>query len=153
MADIDSSADADGNNGKDGRPEELPAAPALNERDGALLAALLRLEALLDREKEMLAHGNLASLDDIARRKGQCLLDLVRFSNAFDVSRFTLSADGEGGVRGALVRVREKLSQSEASLARYLDAVKEITGIVSDGIYAAESDGTYSNTGLIGKFE
>lgn len=136
------------------RPDSGQPNPDLPGGSGARRAlgqVFSRLEAILDAEREALEQGQMSGLDEITRRKSQCLLDLTRLSRALDVEALATGAS-EAALREELVRVRAKLADSEALLKRYVDAAREVTSLVADSLRASESDGTYAEAGPFGRY-
>ncbi|WP_420392706.1 hypothetical protein [Acuticoccus sp.] len=103
----------------------------------AIATLLGRLEVLIDGSIAAMQSGR--TLDDraIADAKGRVLLELSRLG-ARAPRDLTLAND----VR----RLRSKLAQEEALLARRLDAARLIAEIVTEAVLASESDGTYDSS-------
>ncbi|MFC0217202.1 hypothetical protein ACFFJ7_02200 [Pseudochelatococcus lubricantis] len=117
----------------------------------ALKQALRRLDAALDAESAFLRQGLAGNFDEITRQKGQCLLDLARLARVVDVQALATGEEGDA-LRRNVRHIRARLADSEATLARYLDAAREVGAIVSEGMRLAESDGTYAEAGPFGRY-
>lgn len=110
-----------------------------------------RLDVILDAEREALEQGRLDELDDISRRKSQCLLDLTRLSKALDGRKLFIE-EGSEAIMQEAARIRTKLADSETMLKRYVEAAHEIAALVAEGLRASESDGTYAEAGPFGRY-
>lgn len=117
----------------------------------ALGRVFARLDAVLDSEREVLEQGRMGELDEVAQRKSQCLLDLTRLSRGLNAEALAAGEGGEAFTR-ELVRIRSRLADNEAMLKRYVDAAREVASLVADGLRAAESDGTYTESGPFGRY-
>ncbi|MFN3687059.1 hypothetical protein [Salinarimonas sp.] len=114
-----------------------PAAPPAPET-AALLAAIERLEIVLDTETQALASLSLPELKELNRRKSLCLLELTRAARAYgeDAAR--------AGMRPRLERLRATIARNQAVLETHLDAVRDIAQTIATSLEARDSDGTYS---------
>ena len=104
----------------------------------ALERCIARLEEVVDHETAALKQRAAIDLREFNNRKSQGLLDLSRCLRTFH---------GAAPSKAALARLaglRAKLAVNQTALKLHLEAVREITTIVSDAIRDAESDGTYS---------
>ncbi|MGV6872321.1 flagellar export chaperone FlgN [Pseudochelatococcus sp. B33] len=117
----------------------------------ALGQVFTRLEAVLEAERDALQQGRMADLDEITRRKSQCLLDLTRLSRALNVEALAAEEGGEPFLR-ELAGVKARLADNEAMLRRYVEAAREVASLVADGMRASESDGTYAEAGPFGRY-
>lgn len=117
----------------------------------ALGLVFTRLEAVLDAEREALERGRMFDLDEITRRKSQCLLDLTRLSRAMNVEALAAEEDGDAFLH-ELACVKARLADNEATLKRYVEAAREVASLVADGMRASESDGTYTEAGPFGRY-
>src|SRR3954465_12643094 len=97
-----------------------------------------RLEDVVDQETTALKSRAPAALREFNNRKSQGLLELSRSLRYFQVAPPT------NAVLERLAGLREKLDINQAVLKLHLDAVREVSTIMSDAIRDAESDGTYS---------
>jgi hypothetical protein len=104
---------------------------------GPLENAIQRLEEVVDQETEALRAHAVVDLKEFNTRKSQGLLEL---------NRALRSAGGLDGERATtrLSGLRAKLDVNRSVLKMHLDAVREISAIVTDVMREAESDGTYS---------
>ncbi len=117
----------------------------------ALGQVFARLEAVIEDELAALQEGRIAGLDEITRRKSQCLLDLTRLARALNVEALTADEGGEA-LRQDLIHIKAKLADNEATLKRYMEAAREVASLVADGLRASESDGTYAEAGPFGRY-
>jgi flagellar biosynthesis/type III secretory pathway chaperone len=115
----------------------LPDAPASPEA-AAILAAIDRLEDLLDQETANLGRMSVEELKEVNRRKSLCLLDFVR------ATRPLAEHAVEGRLRERMQSLREATARNAAVLQTHLDAVREIAGTVAQSLHERDSDGTYS---------
>jgi hypothetical protein len=97
-----------------------------------------RLEDVVDQETAALRRRSHADLGEFSNRKSQGLLELSRSLKFFQ------AAPPSNAVLERLAGLREKLDVNQAVLKLHLDAVREVSAIVSDAIRDSESDGTYS---------
>ncbi|WP_051630254.1 hypothetical protein [Afifella pfennigii] len=118
----------------------LPSDPAPGV---ALTTALKRLEALIDEENAALAERREIDLGNINHRKSRALLELTRVARAVPATAIGTDA------KGAILRLREKLSRNSELLETNITAVRHVAGIISTTIHEAESDGTYSPRGAL----
>lgn len=114
------------------------AQPSPAPETAALLAAIERLESVLDSETQALSSLSLPELKELNRRKSLCLLELTRAARAYgeDVAR--------AGMRPRLERLRATIARNQAVLETHLDAVRDIAQTIASSLEARESDGTYS---------
>lgn len=110
-----------------------------------------RLDAVLEAERSALLQGRMADIEEITRRKSQCLLDLTRFSRAVDVEVLA-AREGKEQFTRELMHLKEKLADNEAMLKRYVEAAREVASLVAEGLRASESDGTYTEAGPFGRY-
>jgi hypothetical protein len=110
------------------RPEELR----------GLLAAILRLENIVEEETAALTSGNRVDFDEFSARKSRGMLEFVRLMRA----RMHLGSEVE--VTTQVQRLRQKLERNRAVLEMHYDAVREVAAIIVKAVRDAESDGTYS---------
>lgn len=103
-----------------------------------LIASLKRLEATVAAETEALVAHRPIDQEAINRRKSQSLLELTRLTRGLD------PAQVEPEVAEQLTRLRDTLERNQGVVALHLRAVEEISGIISESLRDAESDGTYS---------
>jgi hypothetical protein len=129
-------------------PVLLPAATDEAVVDGAdaaradevrgLLAAIRRLESVVEEETVALATRQKIDFDDFSARKSRSMLEFVRLMRA----RMHLGGDVE--VTEEIQRLREKLERNRSILEMHYDAVREIASVIVKAIQEAESDGTYT---------
>jgi hypothetical protein len=104
----------------------------------ACLRAIERVEQVIDSETAALRRREAIDLADINRRKSHGLLELTRGMRGLD------GPDAKRAIEERLRSLREKLADNGAVLRRHLDAVQEISTVLSRTIRDGESDGTYS---------
>ena len=110
--------------------------PAATPGAAALLAAVDRLEAVLDAETDALKRGLPADMAEIGNRKRQGLLEMDRALRA--------SAGPAPEVRERLHRFAATVERNRSALGTQLRALREIADIVAQTLREAESDGTYA---------
>ena len=103
-----------------------------------LVAAIRRLEGIVEEETAALSTGKKIDFDDFSARKSRSMLEFVRLMRA----RMHLGAEVE--VTEEIQRLREKLERNRSILELHYDAVREVAGIIVKAIKEAESDGTYT---------
>ena len=121
-------------------PEPPLADAGVGAASAALERCIARLEDVVDHETAALKGRAAVDLREFNNRKSQGLLDLSRCLRLFQ---------GAAPSKAALARLaglRAKLDTNRAVLELHLDAVREISTVMSDAIRDAESDGTYSPT-------
>jgi hypothetical protein len=115
------------------------AADAANADEvSGLLAAIRRLESIVEEETIALSTNKKIDFDDFSARKSRGMLEFVRLMRA----RASLGADSE--ITEEIQRLRQKLERNRAILEMHYDAVREVATIIIKAIKDAESDGTYS---------
>lgn len=103
-----------------------------------MLSAIARLEGVVDEETAALESRRPIDLDGTSRRKNRGLLELLRSTRAAgDLRR-------DPRISERLTELRHKLERNRSLLQMHLDAVREVSAIISRTIREAESDGTYS---------
>jgi hypothetical protein len=105
---------------------------------GMVFAVIKRIEAYLDEETSALDLTPNFDLKASNDRKSQGLLDLNQ------ALRRLRKEDVNSEVQVRLAAFRNKLALNLRKIQLHLDAVKEITAMLSDAIQSAESDGTYT---------
>lgn len=108
------------------------------------LSVIQRLEVLIDQESEALRQHQTARLPELVDRKSQGLLELSHALRSLDAKNPSVTL-----VEG-LAALRKKLEINQHLLKCHLDAVGEVSLILSHAIRDAESDGTYSPYGKRG---
>ena len=108
------------------------------EELSGLLAAIRRLESIVEEETTALATGQKVDFDDFSARKSRGMLEFVRLMRA----RMHLGGDPE--ITEEIQRLREKLERNRSLLEMHYDAVREVATIIVKAIKDAESDGTYT---------
>jgi hypothetical protein len=103
-----------------------------------LLAAIRRLESIVEEETVALATGKKIDFDDFSARKSRSMLEFVRLMRA----RMHLGSEVE--ITEEIQRLREKLERNRSILEMHYDAVREIATVIVKAIKEAESDGTYT---------
>jgi hypothetical protein len=109
-----------------------------SEEVRGLLAAIRRLEGIVEEETAALATGQKIDFDDFSARKSRSMLEFVRLMRV----RMHLGAEVE--VTEEIQRLREKLERNRSLLEMHYDAVREVASIIVKAIKDAESDGTYT---------
>ena len=99
-----------------------------------------RLEELIEAETAALRSRTKIDLKEFNHRKSHGLLELSRAMRQHD------GAIQDEAIRARLAGLRAKLETNRAVLKMHLEAVREISSIVTDTIQNAESDGTYSHS-------
>jgi hypothetical protein len=102
----------------------------------AIVAALDRLEDVIDQEDRALAGRERPDFSDLNRRKSQCLLELTRLGR-------TLPPGAQPALRDRAARLRGKLLDNHRTLGLHIAAVKDIADLMVRALNEAESDGTY----------
>jgi flagellar biosynthesis/type III secretory pathway chaperone len=105
-----------------------------------LLAAIRRLESVVEEETVVLETGKKIDLDDFSTRKSRSMLEFVHLMRA------RIHLGGEAQVTEEIQRLRQKLERNRAVLEMHYEAVREVAAIIVRAIREAESDGTYSAT-------
>ena len=103
-----------------------------------LLAAIQRLEDIVDEETAALEARQQVDFNEFTLRKSRSMLKFVRLTRAL------AHLKSEGDVADNLQRLRLKLERNRALLQVYFEAVREVATVISRAIREAESDGTYS---------
>lgn len=103
-----------------------------------LLAAIRRLEGIVEEETIALTTGQRIDFDDFSARKSRSMLEFVR------LMRVRMHLGGEVEVTEQIQQLREKLERNRSVLEMHYDAVREVAGIIVKAIKEAESDGTYT---------
>lgn len=121
----------------------LPGGARLSDEGSASAIAFLdtttqRLHDLLDAEIAALRSRKPVDLNEYNNGKSQALFDLSRAMRLLD------GVAVDASLRKRLEELRAKLELNGNVLRMHMEAVREISTIVSDAIQAAESDGTYS---------
>ncbi|UPK37352.1 flagellar biosynthesis protein FlgN [Bradyrhizobium sp. 186] len=103
-----------------------------------LLAAIRRLESIVEEETVALATGKKIDFDDFSARKSRSMLEFVRLMRA------RMHLGGEAEITEEIQRLRQKLERNRSILEMHYDAVREVATIIVRAVREAESDGTYS---------
>lgn len=104
----------------------------------AILQLLSRIEAVVTDENGLLSSGKTADIDSIVARKSHLAVEVMRLMKRFDAIH-----DREP-VRERMSSLSRALDMNARLLRRHIDAVREISGIITDVIAASSDDGTYS---------
>ena len=102
-----------------------------------LLAALGRLEDLLDTETVALRQNKLDDIKFFSQRKSRALLELSHALRHLSHQNF------EGEIKDKISVLRIKLIENQSVLKIYLDAMRGISELLVASIFDFESDGTY----------
>jgi hypothetical protein len=103
-----------------------------------LLAAIRRIEGIVDEETIALESGKKVDFDDFSIRKSRSMLELIR------LTRTRIQPGGEAQIAEDGQRLRRKLERNRVVLEMHHAAVREVATIIARAIEDAESDGTYS---------
>jgi len=103
-----------------------------------LLAAIRRLEGIVEEETAALATGKKVDFDEFSARKSRSMLEFVRLMRA------RMHLGGEVEITEEVQRLREKLERNRSILEMHYDAAREVATIIVKAIKDAESDGTYT---------
>lgn len=118
---------------------EVGGADATRSDDvSGLLAAIRRLESIVEEETNALATGKKVDFDEFSARKSRSMLEFVRLMRA------RMHLGGEVEVTEEIQRLREKLERNRSLLEMHYDAVREVAAIIVKAIKDSESDGTYT---------
>lgn len=118
----------------------MEAGGARSDEVQGLLAAIRRLENVVEEETVALETGRKIDFDDFSARKSRSMLEFVRLMRA------QIYLGGEAEVREGVQRLRQKLERNRKILEMHYDAVREVATIIVRAIREAESDGTYART-------
>ncbi|MCP3472664.1 flagellar biosynthesis protein FlgN [Bradyrhizobium sp. CCGUVB1N3] len=119
-------------------PSPAPVDPSKSDEVRGLLAAIRRLESVIEEETLALQTGKKIDFDDFSTRKSRSMLEFVRLIRA------QLHLGVEAEVTDEIQNLRRKLEKNRAVLEMHYDAVREVAEIIVRAIREAESDGTYS---------
>ncbi|GGK33756.1 hypothetical protein [Salinarimonas ramus] len=117
------------------------APPVLNPDYGdatGMIAAIDRLEAVLEHETAAIGRLSTGEMKDLNRRKSLCLLEFTRAARP--LAEQTVSEV----LRDRLGRLRDAIARNQAVLTTHLDAVREIAATIAGAMEARDSDGTYA---------
>lgn len=106
-----------------------------------LLAAIRRLESIVEEETIALTTRKKIDFDDFSARKSRSMLEFVRLMRA------RMHLGGEAVITEEIQRLREKLERNRSVLEMHYEAVREVASIIVKAIKDAESDGTYTGRG------
>jgi hypothetical protein len=113
---------------------------ARSEELRGLLAAIQRLESVVEEETVALEIGKKIDFDDFSSRKSRSMLEFVRLMRA------QIHRGAEPQVTAEIQRLRQKLDRNRSVLEMHYEAVREVAEIIVRAVREAESDGTYSAT-------
>ncbi|MBR1088010.1 flagellar biosynthesis protein FlgN [Bradyrhizobium manausense] len=108
------------------------------EEVSGLLAAIRRLESIVEEETVALATGQKIDFDDFSGRKSRSMLEFVRLMRA------RMHLGGETEITEEIQQLRQKLERNRSLLEMHYDAVREVAAIIVRAIKESESDGTYT---------
>jgi hypothetical protein len=103
-----------------------------------LLAAIRRLEGIIEEETIALQTGQKIDFGDFSTRKSRGMLEFVRLMRA------QLHLGVEAEVTAEIKKLRGKLERNRDVLEMHYEAVREVAEIIVRAIRETESDGTYS---------
>jgi hypothetical protein len=118
--------------------EAMESNGARSDEVHGLLAAIRRLESVVEEETVALETGKKIDFDDFSARKSRSMLEFVRLMRA------RIYLGGEAEVTEEVRRLRQKLERNRTILEMHYDAVREVATIIVRAIREAESDGTYA---------
>jgi hypothetical protein len=125
-------------NGRRATPPPRPVSPHPDASRALVLSVIKRIEGYLDEETAALQKSLDFDFKASNDRKSQGLVDLNQALRR--LAKSDLNAD----LKTRLEAFRKKLAVNLRVIRLHLDAVKEISSILSDAIQNAESDGTYT---------
>src|SRR5262249_39015260 len=123
-------APVDGESGNDEAP--------MSDEARGVLAAIKRLEDIVDEETAALEARQPVDLAEFSLRKSRSMLEFARLSRTITLMR------NEPNIADNLQKLRLKLEKNRALLQMHLEAACEVATIIARTIMEAESDGTYS---------
>jgi hypothetical protein len=123
---------------QDGRRNSRPVVHDPDAARALVVAVLRRVEGYLDEETAALEKSPNFDLKASNDRKSQGLVDLNQ------AMRRLKGTDVNEDLQLGLQLFRKKLAINLRKIRLHLDAVKEITAMLSEAIQNAESDGTYT---------
>lgn len=112
--------------------------PREESRVGSLLSLLQRIETAIEAETAAIRSNGSYDLAAFNARKSRHLYEL---GQAFKGIR---KSDLGPEHRAAIVRLRERLAENEATISANMSAVGEIATLLQSAIEQAQTDGTYS---------
>lgn len=104
-----------------------------SDQVSGLLAAIRRLESIVEEETVALAAGKKVDFDDFSTRKSRSMLEFVRLMRA------RIPPGGEAEITEEIQRLRQKLERNRALLEMHYDAVREVATIIIKAIRDSES--------------
>lgn len=105
-----------------------------------LVRAIVRAEQLVEQETQMLRAGGRMDLAQFTYRKSQSLLELQRSREQLPIDKVT------SDVADRLGRLQRALKTNAELLKAHLEAVQEVSEIISNVIRNDMSDGTYDRS-------
>ena len=114
------------------------AGTAWSDETRGLLAAIRRLESVVEEETVALETGRKIDFDEFSTRKSRSMLEFVRLMRA------RVNHGVESLVTEEIQALRQKLERNRAVLEMHYEAVREVAAIIMRAMREAESDGTYS---------
>lgn len=110
---------------------------SLSESEERILECVQRAIRAVSRETKALREEKNVDLRAHSDEKSRVLLELSRLTEMVDIKTLSSSVTSE------LLVLRKLLDENQKVLQKHLEAVREITEVLSKAILAAESDGTY----------
>ncbi|MCA0432942.1 MAG: hypothetical protein LCH46_06730 [Proteobacteria bacterium] len=107
----------------------------------AISQTLVRLRDVLNEENGVLESKSAASHESFIARKNQILRELMMYQRG-DSGILEIP-----GIREELQKVRELVDRNYDLLRAHVDAMTEITSMLTDVAIAEEADGTYDRMG------
>lgn len=123
------------------------AAEATSPAIESCIRAVERVEALISEETAALRSSPPRQLGDLNHRKSHGLLDLTRAVRALSREGGPPKPGSAPSLEAHIRSLQAKLKENNAVLLMHLEAMQEISNVVSRAMRDADSDGTYS--GLI----
>nr|WP_321454767.1 hypothetical protein [uncultured Cohaesibacter sp.] len=118
--------------------------PIHPEDEGRIIETVQHAIRVVTKETRALKEGQKADLRSFSDEKSRVLLALSRLTAGRNIESFSSAATSE------LLVLRKLLAENHSVLKRHLDAVREITELLSKAMLEAESDGTYA-AGIVEK--
>lgn len=110
---------------------------SLSESEERILDCVQRAIRAVSKETKALREEKNIDLRAHSDEKSRILLELSRLTEPVDIKVLSSSVTSE------LLVLRTLLDENQKVLQRHLEAVREITEVLSKAMLAAESDGTY----------
>lgn len=109
--------------------------------DQAFINCIERLETLINAETAMLRNCERIDFEALNLRKTHALLEFMQVSRS-------VREESLVHARHRIRDLQDRLAENAETLERHLQAIREISALIIDGIRKEESDGTYSINGV-----